>query len=64
MNPRIPIDLNIKCRTCALVTNSADLLGSNAGSVIDSSDCVIRLNTAPTAGFELDVGGKTTVRIV
>jgi hypothetical protein len=64
MNPRIPANLDLDCSSCAVVTNSADLRNSNAGSVIDSNDCVIRLNTAPTAGYEVDVGAKTTVRVV
>lgn len=64
MNPSIPATVNLNCHSCAVVTNSADLYRSNAGSVIDSSDCVIRLNVAPTIGYEDDVGGKTTVRVV
>ncbi|XP_020893789.1 alpha-N-acetyl-neuraminyl-2,3-beta-galactosyl-1,3-N-acetyl-galactosaminide alpha-2,6-sialyltransferase isoform X2 [Exaiptasia diaphana] len=64
MNPSIPATVNLNCHSCAVVTNSADLYRSNAGSVIDSSDCVIRLNIAPTFGYEDDVGGKTTVRVV
>lgn len=64
MNPSIPARINLDCRSCAVVTNSADLYHSNAGSVIDSSECVIRLDTAPTIGHEDDVGGKTTVRVV
>ena len=54
---------NLKCRTCSLVGNSQMLLGSNAGSKIDSSECVFRINNAPTVSFEKDVGSKTTVRV-
>lgn len=64
MNPRLPAELDLDCSSCAVVTNSADLRNSNAGSVIDSNECVIRLNTAPTSGYEEDVGAKTTVRVV
>ena len=63
-NPDMPIDLGLKCNTCALVSSSGMLLGSNAGSQIDSADCVFRLNFAPTLGYERDVGSKTTVRVV
>ena len=63
-NPDMPVDLSLKCNTCALVGSSGMLLGSNAGSQIDSADCVFRLNSAPTLGFEKDVGSKTTVRVL
>lgn len=63
-NPDTPVDLALKCNTCALVSSSGMLLGSNAGSQIDSADCVFRLNSAPTLRYEKDVGSKTTVRVV
>ena len=63
-NPDMPVDLSLKCNTCALVGSSGMLLGSNAGSQIDSADCVFRLNSAPTLGFEKDVGSKTSVRVL
>lgn len=63
-NPDMPFELSLKCNTCSLVSSSGMLLGSNAGSQIDSADCVFRLNSAPTLGFERDVGGKTTVRVL
>ena len=63
-NHDMPVDLTLKCNTCALVSSSGMLLGSNAGSQIDSADCVFRLNSAPTLGYEKDVGSKTTVRVV
>ena len=62
-NPDMPFDLILKCNTCALVSSSGMLLGSNAGSQIDSADCIFRLNSAPTLGYERDVGSKTTVRV-
>ncbi|XP_029194570.2 alpha-N-acetyl-neuraminyl-2,3-beta-galactosyl-1,3-N-acetyl-galactosaminide alpha-2,6-sialyltransferase-like isoform X3 [Acropora millepora] len=58
-----PFQLSLKCNACALVSSSGILLGSNAGSQIDSTDCVFRLNSAPTLGFEKDVGSKTTIRV-
>jgi hypothetical protein len=45
---------------CAVVGASRNLIGSNYGKLIDAHDVVIRMNRAPTAGFEPDVGVKTT----
>lgn len=47
-------------RTCAIVGNSGTLLKSNKGRDIDAHDAVLRMNYAPTKGFEGDVGSKTT----
>ena len=62
-NPDIPFELTLNCNSCALVSSSGMLLGNNAGAQIDSADCVFRLNSVPTLGFEEDVGSKTTVRV-
>ncbi|XP_054446494.1 CMP-N-acetylneuraminate-beta-galactosamide-alpha-2,3-sialyltransferase 1 [Pteronotus mesoamericanus] len=48
------------CRRCAVVGNSGNLRESSYGSQIDNHDFVLRMNKAPTAGFEVDVGSKTT----
>ncbi|XP_071489328.1 alpha-N-acetyl-neuraminyl-2,3-beta-galactosyl-1,3-N-acetyl-galactosaminide alpha-2,6-sialyltransferase-like isoform X3 [Diadema antillarum] len=56
--------LDLHCTSCAYVSSSGQLFGANAGSTIDSYPCVIRMNNAPTEGFEEDVGSKTTVRVV
>ncbi|XP_065141849.1 CMP-N-acetylneuraminate-beta-galactosamide-alpha-2,3-sialyltransferase 1-like [Paramisgurnus dabryanus] len=53
-----------RCRTCAVVGNSGNLLGSRYGPLIDSKDCVMRINKGPTEGFEEDVGSNTTHRIL
>ncbi|XP_016121239.1 CMP-N-acetylneuraminate-beta-galactosamide-alpha-2,3-sialyltransferase 1-like, partial [Sinocyclocheilus grahami] len=53
-----------RCRTCAVVGNSANLVGSHYGSLIDLHDVVFRLNKGPTKGYEKDVGSKTTHRIL
>ncbi|XP_029104207.1 CMP-N-acetylneuraminate-beta-galactosamide-alpha-2,3-sialyltransferase 1-like [Scleropages formosus] len=50
----------LRCRTCAVVGNSENLRGSNYGTLIDSNDFIIRMNKAPTIGFEKDVGRRTT----
>jgi hypothetical protein len=49
--------------SCAVVGSSGILKGSSKGAFIDSHDVVIRMNIAPTAGHELDVGSRPTVRV-
>lgn len=56
--------LLLHCGRCALVTSSSHVLGSGAGPEIDRSECVIRMNDAPTSGFEKDIGNRTTLRVV
>ncbi|XP_053342902.1 CMP-N-acetylneuraminate-beta-galactosamide-alpha-2,3-sialyltransferase 2-like isoform X2 [Clarias gariepinus] len=51
-----------RCRTCAVVGNSANLKGSHYGAIIDAHDFVFRMNHAPTKGYETDVGARTTHR--
>ncbi|NXU47328.1 SIA4B sialyltransferase, partial [Turnix velox] len=48
------------CRSCAVVGNSGRLKGSGHGLRIDAHDWVLRMNRAQIAGFELDVGMRTT----
>ncbi|XP_053212023.1 beta-galactoside alpha-2,6-sialyltransferase 2-like [Panonychus citri] len=50
--------------TCALIANSGSLLKSSKGSEIDSHDVIIRFNDAPTIGYEMDVGSRTSIRII
>uniref|UniRef100_H3BAW0 Alpha-N-acetylgalactosaminide alpha-2,6-sialyltransferase 6 n=1 Tax=Latimeria chalumnae TaxID=7897 RepID=H3BAW0_LATCH len=54
----------LHCQECALITSSSHLLGSNMGLEIDQSECTIRMNDAPTTGYEKYVGSKTTIRVV
>ncbi|XP_033636812.1 alpha-N-acetyl-neuraminyl-2,3-beta-galactosyl-1,3-N-acetyl-galactosaminide alpha-2,6-sialyltransferase-like [Asterias rubens] len=53
-----------QCSSCAIVNSAGRLIGSKAGSVIDEADCVIRMNGAPTATYEADVGTRTTFRVM
>nr|XP_033816096.1 alpha-N-acetylgalactosaminide alpha-2,6-sialyltransferase 6 [Geotrypetes seraphini] len=56
--------LNSQCQICAVVTSSSHLLGTRLGLEIDNSECIIRMNDAPTLGYEVDIGSKTTLRVV
>lgn len=56
--------LKMHCRTCALVTSSGQLTGSKRGEEIDRSECVIRMNDAPSIGYQQDVGRRTSLRVV
>ncbi|KAI4902472.1 hypothetical protein NFI96_003096 [Prochilodus magdalenae] len=58
------LHLALQCRRCAVVSSSGHMRGSGQGSEIDGHDCVIRMNAAPTWGFQADVGNRTTVRVV
>lgn len=56
--------MTLHCHECALVTSSSHVLKSKAGEEIDRTECVIRMNDAPTSGYEADVGNRTTLRVV
>ncbi|XP_053549314.1 alpha-N-acetylgalactosaminide alpha-2,6-sialyltransferase 5 [Bombina bombina] len=56
--------LKMHCETCALVMSSGHLLGSKEGKRIDQTECVIRMNDAPTRGYGQDVGNKTSLRVI
>eukprot|EP00899_Mesostigma_viride_P022303 jgi/Mesvir1/3257/Mv16395-RA.2 len=50
-------------RSCAVVGSGGTILGLRQGAEIDDHDLVIRLNVAPVAGYEEDVGTRTTIRV-
>lgn len=56
--------MNLRCHNCALVTSSSHVLGTRAGQEIDRTECVIRMNDAPTLGYDTDVGNRTSLRVV
>uniref|UniRef100_A0A1B6KAB9 Beta-galactoside alpha-2,6-sialyltransferase 1 n=1 Tax=Graphocephala atropunctata TaxID=36148 RepID=A0A1B6KAB9_9HEMI len=56
--------VNERYNNCAIITNAASFIGSKLGPLIDSHDLVLRFNHAPTAGYEADVGSKTSIRIL
>ncbi|XP_036425699.1 beta-galactoside alpha-2,6-sialyltransferase 2b [Colossoma macropomum] len=51
-------------KTCAAVCSAGAILKSSLGKEIDSHDAVVRFNSAPTEGYDNDVGNKTTIRLV
>eukprot|EP00959_Pyramimonas_sp_CCMP1952_P343488 7194899-Pyramimonas_sp.AAC.1 len=51
-------------RSCAIVSNSGELLHSGLGAEIDSREAVFRINYAPIEGFAPDVGAKTTFDVL
>ncbi|XP_075437944.1 CMP-N-acetylneuraminate-beta-galactosamide-alpha-2,3-sialyltransferase 1 [Ascaphus truei] len=53
-----------RCRSCAVVGNSGNLKNSQYGPDIDDHDFVLRMNQAPTANYESDVGRRTTHHFV
>ncbi|XP_023237506.1 beta-galactoside alpha-2,6-sialyltransferase 2-like [Centruroides sculpturatus] len=53
-----------KFQTCAIVSSAGSMYKSKLGKEIDAHDAVLRFNSAPTEGFEDDVGTKTTIRIL
>ncbi|XP_049623381.1 beta-galactoside alpha-2,6-sialyltransferase 1-like [Suncus etruscus] len=49
---------------CAVVSSAGSLKSSQLGPEIDDHDAILRFNAAPTDNFQLDVGTKTTIRLM
>ncbi|CAH1183746.1 unnamed protein product [Phaedon cochleariae] len=62
--PKRALFENKRFNSCAIIASAGSLKNSNLGSFIDSHDLVMRFNNAPTKGFEVDVGRKTTIRLL
>lgn len=56
--------LRMHCKSCALVTSSGHMTRSGRGVEIDHKECIIRMNDAPTQGYQRDVGQRTSLRVV
>ncbi|XP_037340541.2 CMP-N-acetylneuraminate-beta-galactosamide-alpha-2,3-sialyltransferase 1-like isoform X2 [Pungitius pungitius] len=63
-NPPLEESIPGRCRTCAVVGNSRNLLKSKYGPLIDFQDYVIRINMGHSKGFEADVGNRTTHQVM
>ncbi|XP_040044988.2 CMP-N-acetylneuraminate-beta-galactosamide-alpha-2,3-sialyltransferase 1 [Gasterosteus aculeatus] len=63
-NPPLEASSPGRCRTCAVVGNSRNLLKSHYGPLIDFQDYVIRINRGHSKGFEADVGNRTTHHVM
>mmetsp|Transcript_18669 Transcript_18669/g.29885 ORF Transcript_18669/g.29885 Transcript_18669/m.29885 type:complete len:665 (+) Transcript_18669:90-2084(+) len=53
-----------KFGTCAVVSNSGELLRQKMGNEIDDHHAVFRINYPPIEGFTEQVGSKTTLELV
>ncbi|MBN1973072.1 MAG: glycosyltransferase family 29 protein [Sedimentisphaerales bacterium] len=57
------INLFPEGKSLVFVGNAPSLNGQGLGSWIDSHDIVVRFNVCPVAGYEQDVGSKTTILV-
>ncbi|XP_022097482.1 CMP-N-acetylneuraminate-beta-1,4-galactoside alpha-2,3-sialyltransferase-like isoform X7 [Acanthaster planci] len=63
-NTSLPfISKSKSCLRCVIVGNGGLIKDTSLGKVIDNFDVVLRINDAPTKGYEKDVGSKTTMRM-
>ncbi len=53
-----------KGNSCVIVGNSPLITEYKKGKKIDSFDYIVRLNDAPTGGFEKQVGSRTDLRVL
>ncbi|XP_058848907.1 CMP-N-acetylneuraminate-beta-galactosamide-alpha-2,3-sialyltransferase 2 isoform X2 [Acipenser ruthenus] len=49
-----------RCQRCAVVGNSGNLRGVGYGRLIDGHQFIMRMNLAPTLGYEEDAGSRTS----
>ncbi|XP_029524004.2 CMP-N-acetylneuraminate-beta-galactosamide-alpha-2,3-sialyltransferase 2 [Oncorhynchus nerka] len=49
-----------RCLRCAVVGNSGNMRGAGYGPTIDGHNYIMRINLAPTVGYEEDAGSHTT----
>ena len=54
----------LKGKTCAVVSNSGDLMNHEYGEFIDSHDVVIRCNWCLIDGYEKHVGKRTDIKLI
>jgi len=63
-NLSIALGGKTKFKSCALVGSSGHLGRTSYGTIIDKFDAVARANQAPTKGYEIRAGSKTTIRFM
>jgi hypothetical protein len=54
----------LKGKTCAVVSNSGELVNHEYGELIDSHDVVIRCNWCLIDGYEKHVGKRTDIKLI
>mmetsp|Transcript_32183 Transcript_32183/g.91312 ORF Transcript_32183/g.91312 Transcript_32183/m.91312 type:complete len:486 (+) Transcript_32183:128-1585(+) len=54
----------LRAKDCAVVGSGGSLTGAKQGKDIDRHDVVLRVNEAPVAGYERDVGRSTEMRLL
>ena len=53
----------LRWRSCAVVGSSNSLMHTARGTAIDANDAILRVNAAPTRGYEAHAGARTTMRV-
>ena len=55
---------DVNFSSCAVVGNAGTLQGTTYGEAIDGHGVVVRLNQAPTEGYERHVGSRASMRVM